>query len=80
VKEMTWKEFEAAMSHTIHCFSHKQDCPDCKVRLTCCEDYYGGGSHYWRLVCQDCHRFFSYGTYDLELRPFFQSDLEAGNG
>lgn len=50
--------------------AHGQRCPDCGDWLICTSDHYGGGSHYWGLVCGKCVVRFEYGTYDFELRTW----------
>jgi predicted amidophosphoribosyltransferase len=52
---------------TIYKNSHKQVCPQCKAKLTCIEDYFGSGSHYWTLKCDKCGKEFYFDNYSYKL-------------
>ncbi len=46
---------------------HNQVCPHCGRFLETCEDWSGGGSHYWVLECCFCEIVFTYNTYSFKL-------------
>ena len=45
-------------------------CPKCDVSLRVAEDHYGGGSHYWTLVCDRCDTRYIWDTYRFELEEW----------
>ena len=49
---------------------HFQRCHKCNKPLLTVRDHYGGGSHYWTLVCGDCVIRFTYDTYEFKLQTF----------
>lgn len=51
------------MPFTEHKDDHKQICPRCLWKLETKEDYSGGGSHYWKLICPKCYMLYTYDTY-----------------
>lgn len=49
--------------------SHTRSKPQCcGYELRCTGDNVGGGSHYWSLLCEECHTRYSYSSYDFVLR------------
>jgi ssDNA-binding Zn-finger/Zn-ribbon topoisomerase 1 len=46
---------------------HFQRCHQCNKPLLVVKDHYGGGSHYWTLVCGECMIRFVYDTYEFKL-------------
>lgn len=50
--------------------NHYQRCHQCNDALITLRDYYGGGSHYWVLVCGKCVIRFVYDTYRFALETW----------
>ncbi len=57
------------MAFTVYRNDHNQTCPHCGRFLDTCEDWFGGGSHYWILECCFCQVVFTYDTYRFTLEP-----------
>ena len=61
---------------TIYKDSHNKKCPSCNKDFKCLTDSYGGGSHYWTLMCDNCDEIYDYGNHDSKLRPLKDSPIE----
>lgn len=55
---------------------HNQKCKLCGQKLRTVEDYIGGGSHYWLLMCDGCNKYYDYDTYAFELRGYNDKGLD----
>lgn len=54
---------------TEHADLHGKACPQCARPLVSLSDHFGGGSHYWSLVCHSCWTWFYYDTHRFKLEP-----------